>query len=144
MNYNIKPSLRAIRFYELMTGTSFLELDQHLEFYFHMLYCCMLAHKENNFNMTFEEAMNEFFPKYGEQMIEEFSHEMTVLNQFKEKDERLDVSVGQEESSSPDKEETMFLSSVIPSLVAECGLDIHYVLDELPYTDINMYVKNSI
>ena len=74
MNFNLTPNFKAIRYFERMTNTSFLEVDKHTEFLPQLLYCCLLVHPENNFKMTFEEACEEFFPQYIDDLVKEFSN----------------------------------------------------------------------
>lgn len=148
MNLNIKPNFKAIRYFERLTNVSFLELENKPELVLQYLYCCLIAHPENNFNMTFEEAVKSFFPKYAAQLIEQFAREMTFINQFKDTQEEVveeaDSSINIQEKSSPKKKETVFLSSLIPILVYDCGLDINYVLNEMDYTDSELYIKSDI
>lgn len=148
MNLNIKPNFKAIRYFERLTNVSFLELENKPELVLQYLYCCLIAHPENNFNMTFEEAVKSFFPKYAAQLIEQFAREMTFINQFKDTQEEVideaDSSINPQEKSSPKKKETVFLSSLIPILVYDCGLDINYVLNEMDYTDSELYIKSDI
>ena len=35
----------------------------------------------------------------------------------------------------------IFITQMIPILVVDCGLDINYVLNEMSYTDIDLYIK---
>ena len=111
MDFNIRPTFKAIRLFERMTNTSFLDIDNNSNLMFHLLYCCLLAHPENNFYMTFETACTEFFPKYAEGLVESFALEMEILNQFGTASSSDDSSLNQQEKSSPNKEENMFLSS---------------------------------
>jgi hypothetical protein len=148
MNLNIKPNFKAIRYFERLTNVSFLELENKPELVLQYLYCCLIAHPENNFNLTFDEAVKSFFPKYAAQLIEQFAREMTFINQFKDTQEEVideaDSSINLQKKSSPKEKETVFLSSLIPILVYDCGLDINYVLNEMDYTDSELYIKSDI
>lgn len=144
MDFNIRPTFKAIRLFERMTNTSFLDIDNNSNLMFHLLYCCLLAHPENNFYMTFETACNEFFPKYAEGLVEDFALEMEILNQFEAVSSSDDSSLNQQEKSSPNKEENMFLSSLIPLLIIDCHLDPDFVLNEMDYTDTELYLKSSV
>ena len=148
MNLNIKPNFKAIRYFERLTNVSFLELENKPELVLQYLYCCLIAHPENNFNLTFDEAVKSFFPKYAAQLIEQFAREMTFINQFKDTQEEAveeaDSSINLQKKSSPKEKETVFLSSLIPILVYDCGLDINYVLNEMDYTDSELYIKSDI
>ena len=145
MDFNIKPTFKAIRYFERMTNTSFLDIDKNNTLIFHLLYCCLLVHPENNFNMTFETAITDFFPNYGEDLIKAFSLYMEILNQFsQDMSDQDDSSINVTEKSSPPKEENMLLSSLIPLLIIDCKLDPHFVLDEMDYTDTELYLKSSV
>lgn len=144
MEFNIRPTFKAIRLFERMTSTSFLDIDRNQNLMFHLLYCCLLAHPENNFYMTFETACTEFFPKYAEGLVESFALEMEILNQFEAVSSSDDSSLNQQEKSSPNKEENMFLSSLIPLLIIDCHLDPDFVLNEMDYTDTELYLKSSV
>ena len=145
MTYNLFPSMRAIKCYEKMTHNSFLDLERNQEDIVKFLYCCLIAHKENNFKYSFEEACNNFFPRHINDLLTEFAFEMNVINQFKEAESTADdSSIDLTQNSSPKEKENMFLSSLIPILVSDCGLDINYVLDDMPYNDISMYINYNI
>lgn len=148
MTYNMKPTFKAIRNFERMTKESFLELDNKPELIIAYLYCCLVAHPENDFNLTFEEALVSFFPEHSAELIEQFSQEMELINQFnpqrEDKGSEDDNSIGNEDKSSPKEKETVFLSSLIPILVKDCGLDINFVLNEMDYTDTELYINSSV
>lgn len=144
MNYNLFPSLKAIQLYERYTHQSFLKLEETPENIIIFIYCVLCAHPENNFRMTYEGACSEFFPKYAERLVYEFTSEMEYINQFKKAETNNDSTINDEEKSSPDEGETLFLSSLIPVLISDCGLDTHYVLDEMPYTLIEEYINYNV
>lgn len=146
MTYNLFPSFKAIRYFERMTETPFLEIEEHPDLIVNLLYCCLLAHPENGIRMTFEEACEEFFPKHINELVEDFSKEMAIIAQFNKemKSSEDDKSIEGEQKSSPRKEEDMFLSSVIPLLITDCHLDAHFVMNEFDYTDTKLYVDNCI
>ena len=147
MSYNLYPSMRAIKLYEELTHTSFLELEDKQEYILHLIYCCLIAHPENEFYMTFDAACKNFFDKNVDTLVASFTSEMEFINQFqslgKEVTDIDEETITEEEKSSPTKDKKLFLSSVIPILVYDCHLDIKYVLDEMPYTDVDMYINYS-
>ena len=144
MNYNMFPSMRAIQLYERFTNQSFLKLEETPENIIIFIYCVLVAHPENDFRMTFNTACSQFFPKHANDLIYRFSNEMEFINQFKRTPNEADSSINSEEKSSPKDEEPLFLSSLIPILVNECGLDIRYVLDEFPYTELETFVNYKV
>ena len=146
MSYNLFPSFKAIRYFERMTGKSFLELENNPDLLLHLIYCCLLSHPENNFRMTFDDAIAHFFPKHGEELANLFANEMKIINQFNEDmiKQEDDSSINEPDNSSPAKEEKLFLSSLIPLLITNCHLDIDYVLNEFDYTDTKMYLESSV
>lgn len=140
------PSFKAIRYFERLTNTSFLELELHPELIFHLMYSCLLAHPENNFRMTFEEAMASFIPEHADELAEQLSIELNIIGQFNKEmtSSEDDSSISKTEKSSPNKEEKLFLSSLIPVLVSTCNLDLDYVMNEFDYTDTKMFIENSV
>ncbi len=145
MNFNLTPNFKAIRYFERMTNTSFLEVDKHTEFLPQLLYCCLLVHPENNFKMTFEEACEEFFPQYIDDLVKEFSIESLIINQFvNNHSNEDDSSINTTENSSPAKEEHVYMSSLIPLLIIDCHLDANFVLNDMDYTDTELYFTSAI
>lgn len=146
MTYNLFPSFKAIRYFERMTNTPFLEIESHPDLLINLLYCCLLAHPENGMHMTFQEACEEFLPKHINELVEGFGNEMAIIAQFnKEMTAAIDdSSIETPQKSSPGKEENMFLSSVIPLLITDCHLDANYVMNDFDYTDTKLYVDNCI
>jgi len=148
MIYNIRPNFYAIRLFERMTNTSFLDVNDDPILITKVLYCCLIAHPENNFRMTYEEAIASFFPKYIDHFVKKFTEEMLFVNQFKADREASnqpdDSSIENPENSSPRKEETILFSSVIPILIRDCGLDPKYVLYEMDYSDCEFYIQSAV
>ena len=147
MHYNLRPTFRAIRYFETMTKTSFLELDKNPDMIVQFIYCCLMAHPENNFYMKYEYAV-EFMNKHADDLMYSFKVEMDIMNQFKDEleygDEQPNESNETSEESSPKEDKIVYLSSVIPLLVADCGLDINYVMDDMNYNDAELYIRSSI
>ena len=146
MNYNLFPSFKAIRYFERMTSTPFLEIEAHPDLLVNLLYCCLIAHPENDIHMTFDQACEVFIPKHITELVECFGNEMAIIAQFNKEMTSTsdDSSIEIEQKSSPTKEENMFLSSLIPLLVTDCHLDINYVMNEFDYTDTKLYIDNCI
>ena len=145
MNYNLFPSMRAIQLYERLTNESFLKLEDNPDNLVAFLYCVLISHPENDFHFTFNAACSFFFPKNLENLISSFVNEMEFINQFKRTETKEDdSSINSEEKSSPNEEEKVFLSSLIPVLVSDCGLDINFVMNELMYTEIESYINYSV
>lgn len=144
----MRPTFKAIRYFERLTNESFLDLENKPELVLAYLYCCLIAHPENSFNLTFEEALVSFFPQQSQDLIEQFSQEMNFINQFSKTGEdnitEDDSSISNNEKSSPKEQEKVFLSSLIPILVKDCGLDINFVLNEMDYTDTELYINSSV
>jgi len=144
MNYNLFPSMKAIQMYERLSEQSFLKLDDTPDNLIIFLYCVLCAHPENNFHMTYNYALENFFPKHIESLMGRFVGEMEYINQFKKEEKKDDSSINTEEKSSPNEEEPLFLSSLIPILTSDCGLDINYVMNELPYTEIESFINYNV
>ena len=146
MTYNLFPSFKAIRYFERMTKTSFLELENNPDLLPQLLYCCLLAHPENKFRLTFEDTIQSFFPDNIDQLVELFSNEMKIINQFNQEmnEELNDSSIDGTDTSSPAKEEKVYMSSLIPILIYNCHLDADFVLNEFDYTDTKLYLESSV
>ena len=146
MSYNLFPSFKAIRYFERMTETPFLEIESHPELIVNLLYCCLISHPENGVRMTFSEACEEFIPNHLNELVEGFGREMAIIAQFNKEmtSSTDDKSIAGEQKSSPDKKENIFLSSVIPLLITDCHLDTNYVMNEFDYTDTKLYVDNYV
>ena len=141
MSYNLFPSMRAIQLYERLTNTSFLELENNPDYILQFIYCCLISHPENEFHLTFNAAVTSFFPKYAESLVSEFTSQLEFVSQFKKPDSNDEGNTEGQETSSPEEKEPLFLSSLIPILVQECGLSIEFVMDRLLYTEIEMYIN---
>lgn len=144
MSYNIKPNFKAIRYFERMTGISFIEVEKHPEYIVNLIYCCLLVHPENNFRMTFEDAAKSFFPRHINELIKDFTTESLIAAQFTKEILSHDSSVNQEHPSSPKEEETVYMSSLIPLLITNCHLDANFVLNDMDYTDTKMFFESSV
>lgn len=138
---NLKINMRAIQLFEQMTECPFTEIEQHPELMNHMLYCTMLAHPENDLGLTFEEAQAGIL-KCLPELIAGFTRDINIASQFAHVLSDTEILVP--DSSTAKKPEKVYVSSVIPMLVCECGLDINYVLNEMPYSDVDMWTRYII
>ena len=143
MSYNLFPSMKAIQLYERLTDESFINLEKNPENIIKFIYCCLVAHPENKFKLTFEEACESFFIKNINDLMLQFEKEMNFVNQFKVP-EKEDTVVDSGTSQQVEEQEEIFLSSLIPILVSDCGLDINYVMNELRYTEIMNFINYSV
>lgn len=146
--YNVRPSIRAIMLYENMTGHSFMDIESHQEDIVPLVYCCLFAHKENNFNYTYEDAVNKILPPIINSLVDDFQNTMIIESQFRGRIEQQNIennkTIDSSIEASPSASNHMFLTNIIPVLVKECGLDINYILDDMNYSEIDMYINYSI
>lgn len=138
---NLKITLRAIQYFERMTDVPFTEIDNKPELVSKLLYCAIISHPENNCRLTYEEAL-PIMEKSLAELIAVLDRETKINQQF-HYNVSCDTDIHTDDSSTGEKEK-FYMSSVIPMLVNDCGLDIRYVMDEMPYSDIDMWVKWNV
>ena len=71
---------------------------------------------------------------------ERLEKQMKFQSQFKSpfKEEEINLS---DKSNDTSNDKQVFITQMIPILVVDCGLDINYVLNEMQYTDIDLYIR---
>lgn len=140
LKYNLKLNIRSISLYEKLTQESFALFDGSINKILPLLYCMIVAN--NDYKETYENTIKYLFN--NENLMKDLSNrlekEIQFNSQFKSpfKEEELNLSDKIDNSSN---EKQVFISQMIPILVADCGLDINYVLNEMQYTDIDTYIK---
>lgn len=140
LKYKIKLDIKSIVLYEKLTQESFALFDGTINKIIPLLYCMIVAN--NDYNETYENTVSYLFK--NENLMKELSgileKEILFSSQFKSPfKEEINNSTEIENNTQNDKH--IFISQLIPVLVADCGLDINYVLNEMSYTDIDLYIK---
>ena len=140
IKYNIQLNIKSIVLYEKLTQESFALFDGSIHKIIPLLYCMIVAN--NSYNETYEDTVTYLFK--NESLMKDLSSrlekEMKFQQQFKSpfNEEKIDLSITENNTQN---EKQVFITQMIPILVMDCGLDINYVLNEMSYTDIDIYIK---
>lgn len=143
--YNLKLNLRSLLIYERLSHKPFSSFERDLnesEMYgLYLLYGMIVAN--NDLKITFEEAVKTLFVKADImlQLKEELDRLVRFSTQFNYIREREEEDIDATEKPKEDTE--VWLEETIPYLIAECGLTPQFVLDEMQYADIQMYVRSA-
>lgn len=146
---NLKMSIKSIVLFEKMTNVPFSDISfsedsilNNPEIFLKLLYCILLSHEENNVNCTFEDACKNIF---NDQNLVLFSsmitNEMNVLNQFIYNQQVKKIDSASLKENKTQEKKSVYMKDLVPILILDCGLSPDYVLNELSYTDIDMYFK---
>ena len=154
MDYGkIKPRLtvRAVVMFENMTGVRINDAGRSVdpELAAKLLYCCLAA---GGLDMPYEKALPLLAGPAGERWTEQLADENEMDRQFAPpaddngdgdnaggdgdgSDARSDARNDAKAENEP------WTRDIVPILVKDCGLDIRYVLDDMKYTDIPLFLR---
>lgn len=157
MDYGrIKPRLtvRAVVMFENMTGVRINDAGRSAdpELAAKLLYCCLAA---NGLDMPYEKALPLLAGPAGERWTEQLADENEMDRQFAPpaddnggdeidgSDARSDArsDAGDNKTGEAKAENEPWTRDIVPILVKDCGLDIHYVLDDMRYSDIPIFLR---
>ena len=149
MDYGrIKPRLtvRAVVMFENMTGVRINDAGRSAdpELAAKLLYCCLAA---GGLDMPYEKALPLLAGPAGERWTEQLAEANEMDRQFappaddnggdgidSDGDNKTDGNNGRDESEP-------WTRDIVPILVKDCGLDIRYVMDNMKYTDIPVFLR---
>ena len=149
MDYGkIRPRLtvRAVVMFENMTGVRINDAGRSAdpELAAKLLYCCLAA---GGLDMPYEKALPLLAGPAGERWTEQLADENEMDRQFappaddnggdgidSDGDNKTDGNNGRDESEP-------WTRDIVPILVKDCGLDIRYVMDNMKYTDIPVFLR---
>ena len=147
MDYGrIKPRLtvRAVVMFENMTGVRINDAGRSAdpELAAKLLYCCLAA---AGLDIPYEKALPLLAGPAGERWTEQLAEANEMDRQFAppaddngsdetDGDNKGDGNNGRDESEP-------WTRDIVPILVKDCGLDVHYVLDDMRYTDIPVFLR---
>lgn len=147
MDYGrIKPRLtvRAVVMFENMTGVRINDAGRSAdpELAAKLLYCCLAA---GGLDIPYEKALPLLAGPAGERWTEQLADENEMDRQFAPPadDNGGDEIDGDGDNAGGDAkaENEPWTRDIVPVLVKDCGLDIRYVMDEMRYTDIPVFLR---
>ena len=147
MDYGrIKPRLtvRAVVMFENMTGVRINDAGRSAdpELAAKLLYCCLAA---GGLDMPYEKALPLLAGPAGERWTEQLADENEMDRQFAPPaddngGDEIDGNNKGDGNNGRDESEP-WTRDIVPVLVKDCGLDVHYVLDDMRYTDIPVFLR---
>lgn len=154
MDYGkIRPRLtvRAVVMFENMTGVRINDAGRSAdtELAAKLLYCCLAA---NGLDMPYEKALPLLAGPAGERWAEQLTAANEMDRQFAPPadDNGGDEIDGDGSDARSDArnaggdvkdENEPWTRDIVPILVKDCGLDIQYVLDDMRYSDIPIFLR---
>lgn len=146
MDYGrIKPRLtvRAVVMFENMTGVRINDAGRSAdpELAAKLLYCCLAA---GGLDMPYEKALPLLAGPAGERWTEQLADENEMDRQFAPPadDNGGDEIDGNNKGDGNNGDESEpWTRDIVPVLVKDCGLDIRYVLDDMRYSDIPVFLR---
>lgn len=140
LQYKINLNIKSIVLYEKLTQESFSLFDGTIYKIIPLLYCMLVAN--NDYNESYEDTVKYLFndERLMKELGERLEKQMKFQSQFKSpfKEEEINLS---DKSNDTSNDKQVFITQMIPILVVDCGLDINYVLNEMQYTDIDLYIR---
>ena len=147
MDYGrIKPRLtvRAVVMFENMTGVRINDAGRSAdpELAAKLLYCCLAA---GGLDMPYEKALPLLAGPAGERWTEQLADENEMDRQFAPPaddngGDEIDGNNKGDGNNGRDESEP-WTRDIVPVLVKDCGLDIRYIMDEMRYTDIPVFLR---
>ena len=161
MDYGkIRPRLtvRAVVMFENMTGVRINDAGRSAdpELAAKLLYCCLAA---GGLDMPYEKALPLLAGPAGERWTEQLADENEMDRQFappaddnggdgidgsdarSEARENAGGDGGDNKTGDAKAENEPWTRDIVPILVKDCGLDIRYVMDNMKYTDIPLFLR---
>ena len=153
MDYGrIKPRLtvRAVVMFENMTGVRINDAGRSAdpELAAKLLYCCLAA---GGLDMPYEKALPLLAGPAGERWTEQLAEANEMDRQFappaddngSDETDGSDARSDARENAGGDAkaESEPWTRDIVPVLVKDCGLDIRYIMDEMRYTDIPVFLR---
>ena len=145
MDYGkIKPRLtvRAVVMFENMTGVRINDAGRSAdpELAAKLLYCCLAA---TGLDMPYEKALPLLAGPAGERWAEQLADANEMDRQFAPPaDDNGDgENAGGDKTGEAKTENEPWTRDIVPILVKDCGLDIRYVLDDMRYSDIPIFLR---
>ena len=141
LDYTLKLNIKSIVLYERLTNESFSLFKPDVERVIPLLYCMLVAN--NDFTSTYEDAVEFLFSdekflsdltKKLESLLK-FQSQFSTTNFYQEEIEKFKEEIKKDKPEKP-----VFVSQLIPILVSDCGLSIEYVMNDMHYSEIDLYI----
>lgn len=132
----LKLNIKALIHFEKLTGKSFSDIDfEDYKDSLKLIYCCYYCNNED-FTYTYDSfekvVLNN--QKQSQKIFNQFNKIVILQNQFTSYRERV--------NSTEENTGKIYVHKLIPILVTNCGLDINYILNEMPVDEIGLYISN--
>ena len=143
MDYGkIRPRLtvRAVVMFENMTGVRINDAGRSAdpELAAKLLYCCLAA---AGLDMPYEKALPLLAGPAGERWTEQLADANEMDRQFAPPADDNGGDAGGDKTGEAKTENEPWTRDIVPILVKDCGLDIRYVMDNMKYTDIPLFLR---
>jgi hypothetical protein len=137
-DYILKLNIKSIIHFEKLAHKAFSRLDysDHSDI-LKLIYCCYYCNNEE-FTYTYEAFEKVILnnQKLSQKVLNQFQKVVQLQEQFSTKS-----TVSDESSLEVHQESELFIHKVIPILTTHCGLDITYILNEMPLDDVGSYIN---
>ena len=141
LDYTLKLNIKSIVLYERLTNESFSLFKPDVERVIPLLYCMLVAN--NDFTSTYEDAVEFLFS--DEKFLSDLTKKLEYLLKFQSQFSTTnfyqeEIEKFKEEIKKDKPEKPVFVSQLIPILVSDCGLSIEYVMNDMHYSEIDLYI----
>lgn len=143
LDYTLKLNIKSIVLYERLTNQSFSSFKPDIDNVLPLIYCMLVAN--NDFTSTFEEAVEYLFS--DEKFLSDLTRKLESLIKFQSQfsstnfyQEEIEKFKEEKKKDKDNPEKPIFVSQLVPILVSDCGLDINYVMNEMTYSEIDLYI----
>lgn len=146
-DYNMRLTIGAICKYEAMTKSSFFSYADNPTFdrSLCLIYSTLVSHQENKMNtISFGEFVTAFKPKDIKKLSDALEKQIEVSNQF------IPSFILDEEETPVNDEQNkdiievknhIFISEMVPVLIADCNLDANYVYNDMDFNQIELFMQ---
>lgn len=141
LDYTLKLNIKSIVLYERLTQNSFASFTPTIENVLPLLYCMLVAN--NEFTSSYEETVEYLFS--DEKFLSDLTKKLESLLKFQGQFSNTtfykeEIAEYKEDKKKNKEEKPVFISQLIPILISDCGLDINYVMYEMNYSEIDLYI----
>lgn len=141
LDYTLKLNIKSIVLYERLTNESFSLFKPDIERVLPLLYSMLVAN--NDFTSTYEDAVEYLFS--DEEFLSDLTKKLESLLKFQSQFSTTnfyqeEIEEFKEEIKIDKPEKPIFVNQLIPILVSDCGLSIEYVMNDMHYSEIDLYI----
>lgn len=142
LKYELKLNIKSIVAYEKLTQQSFADFDTSLEKIIPLLYCIIVCN--NDYKETYADTVKYLFSNINtlNDLSNKLDKELKFQSQFQSIGKLNNVEESVEENKEPKQESNkVYITQLIPILIKDCNLDINYVMEDMSYSDIDLFIK---